>query len=124
MKFRTPKRRYHRIDGWRGYYIPALAIVGASDTGLSYDSPCPTNEVREEIKRFRKEVLSPLGIKTHISRGATSNAFCGKRWLVVPEASFVIAAEAAIKWTNEHERDTHYIHTADLEQLIEREIWQ
>jgi len=101
--------------------VPALAIVGASDTGTSYDSPCPTESALEEMKRFRKEVLRPLGIKSRIRWGTTSNVFCIKRWLVVPEESFGIAAEAAINWIDEHDRDTHYIHTADLEQLIEKE---
>jgi len=121
MKFKTPERRFHRIDGWRGYYVPALAIIGASDTGMGYGSPCPSNEVTAEIQRFQDECLIPMGIKSSIRYGTTSNVFCIKRWLVVPEESFGIAAEAAINWIDEHDRDTHYIHTADLEQLIEKE---
>jgi hypothetical protein len=44
-------KRYHKIDGWRGYPVPALAIVGASDTGAWDDSPCPSNEVKAELRR-------------------------------------------------------------------------
>ena len=50
-------KRYHKIDGWRGYPVPALAIVGASDTGGWDDSPCPSREVKAELRRFQREVL-------------------------------------------------------------------
>lgn len=110
----APVRRYHRIDGWRGYSIPANAIVGVSDTGTWEDSPCPTPLVKAELARFQREVLRPLGIKSRTTFGSSSNVFCGKRWLVVKKASFNTAAHAALKWLAEHKYDTDYIHDADL----------
>ena len=115
---RVPFRsRYHRIDGWRGYRIPSLVIVGASDTGMADDSPCPSSIVKEEIERFRREVLKPLGIRSRLVRGGSSNVFCGKRWLRVSAEDFPRAAQAAVDWLARHRYDTQFIHEADLDAL-------
>jgi hypothetical protein len=108
-----PQRRYHRIDGWRGYWIPGTAVAGSSDTGTWSDSPCPTPEVKREIGRFQREVLRPAGIKSRTRYGGSSNLFCGKRWVVVDRAQWPRAKELADKWLTEHDRDTRYIHSAD-----------
>ena len=112
-----PTKRYHKIDGWRGYPIPALAIVGSSDTGTWSDSPCPTPEVLAEIRRFRREALKPAGIKSRSRIGVSSNVFCAKRWLTVSPEDFDTAAKLATEWLAEHERDTRFIHSADLDKL-------
>jgi len=120
MYYNTPtSSRYHRIDGWRGYRIPRLAIAGASDTGTFDDSPCPSNLVKAEISRIQREVLRPLGIKSRTVYGNSSNAFCMKRWLVVPVGSFGIAAAATAKWLEEHKFDTDFVHDADLKELAQ-----
>ena len=110
-------KRYHKIDGWRGYYIPGLAIVGASDTGTWDDSPCPSNLVKAEIRRFQCEVLQPAGIKSRTRYGTSSNVFCAKRWLVVDKKDFDRSARLAVQWLDAHRYDTDFIHSADLEQL-------
>ena len=115
VKITAPVRRYNRIDGWRGYSVPACAIVGASDTGSSYDSPCPSKDVVKELARFGHEVLHPLGIKYRTRYGNSSNVFCAKKWLVVKKEFFNTAACAALKWLEEHRSDTHFIHDANLE---------
>lgn len=114
IKIVEPVRRYNRIDGWRGYSVPACAVVGASDTGTSPDSPCPSGVVAAELARIGKEVLHPLGIKYRTVWGESSNCFCAKRWLVVKKASFNTAAYAVLKWLDEHDSDTEYVHDADL----------
>ena len=91
--------RYYRIDGWRGFMIPGAAVAGASDTGGWEDSPCPTRGVRAEIDRLRKEVLRPAGINSRMRAGASSNVFCGKRWITVspedwPRAKALVDEEA------------------------------
>ncbi len=112
------KGRYHKIDGWRGYTSPALAVAGASDTGTADDSPCPTPAVLGELRRFRREALQPLGIKSVMRFGSSSNVFCGKRWVCVADkADFPRAAQAALDWIRDHRRDTNYIHCADQGQL-------
>lgn len=111
------KARYHRIDGWRGYRMPRLAIVGASDTGMFSDSPCPSDKVRAELRRFVREVLKPAGIKPRRSCGSSSNVFCGKRWISVSIEDFPRAAQLAIDWTTAHRYDTRFIHDADLKEL-------
>lgn len=113
------KRRYHKIDGWRGYWIPANAIVGASDTGGWDDSPCPTTDVKAEIDRFRREVLRPAGIKSRTRIGYSTNVFCLKRWLTVAPEDFSRAADLSLRWIKEHRHDTDYIHDADLEDIAE-----
>ena len=104
--------RYHRIDGWRGYRIPGNAVAGASDTGMAWDSPCPSDRVKAEIKRFRTECLGAAGIKSRTRSGGSSNAFCGKRWVMVDDADYPRAAELTAAWLAEHKSDTHYIHDA------------
>lgn len=115
QKFR---RRYHRIDGWRGYWIPAKAVAGASDTGSWDDSPAPSSEVAKEVERFRREVLRANGIRSKVVFGATSNVFAGKRWIVVLDGNdFERAAQLTIDWIEEHYGDTQYVHDADLGDL-------
>lgn len=114
---RAPVRRYHRIDGWSGYAVPALAIAGASDTGTWSDSPAPSPEVKAELARFQREVLSPAGIRSRTRFGTSSNVFCGKRWLTVGRDDFARAAQLAVDWLAAHRSDTRYIHDADLDQL-------
>jgi hypothetical protein len=109
-----PKRRYNKIDGWRGYWVPALAIAGASDTGTYSDSPCQSHEVKQELSRLRKEVLRPAGIKSRTRYGSSSNLFCSKRWLVVSQADFAEAATLVTSWLEDHRRTTSYIHDANL----------
>ena|ERR1035437_7167734 len=116
VKITAPVRRYNRIDGWRGYMVPSCAIVGASDTGNTPDSPCPSPDVKKELARFGKEVLRPLGIKYKTRFGNSSNVFCTKRWLCVNKASFDVAARAALKWLEAHKFDTSYIHDANLKE--------
>jgi len=110
-------RRYARIDAWRGYPVPRFAVMGASDTGDYEDSPAPTEDVKRELRRFQREVLQPLGIKSETRIGDSSNVFCCKRWLCVPQARFVEAAEAAVVWLESNRRSTRYVHDAELKQL-------
>ena len=82
MEITLPRKaRYHRIDGWRGYSIPRLAVVGASDTGMWGDSPCKSTDAKAEIRRFQREALRPLGIKSRTRGGGTSNVFCDMLFL-------------------------------------------
>jgi hypothetical protein len=111
----NPKRRYNKIDGWRGYWTPALAVAGASDTGTYSDSPCPSYEVAKELNRLRKEVLRPAGIKSRTRWGNTSNLFCAKRWLVVNRADFAKAAALVSEWLVHNRYTTSYIHDANLD---------
>lgn len=111
------RARYHRIDGWRGYWIPGRAIVGVSDTGTAPDSPAPSDKVRAELGRFRREALRPAGIRSRVRWGNSSNVFMGKRWLEVAPQDFERAAQIAVDWLDEHNRDTTYIHDADLDAL-------
>lgn len=111
------KSRYARIDGWRGYGVPRFAIIGASDTGEYEDSPAPSRDVKAEIRRFQREVLRPLGIKSRQRFGNSSNVFCAKRWLIVPRGSFCAAARAADEWLRENRYTTRFVHDAELDQL-------
>ena len=110
----NPKRRYNKIDGWRGYWVPALAVAGSSDTGTYADSPCPSNEVNLELSRLRKEVLRPAGITSRTRWGNSSNLFCSKRWLVVSQLDFAKAATLVTVWLEDNRRSTSYIHDANL----------
>lgn len=109
------KERYHKM-GYRGYPVPALAVCGASDTGMWPDSPCPSDEVRKELNRVRREVLRPAGIKSRMRFGNTSNVFCAKRWLYVSRDDFPKAAQLMCNWLHEHDRELRFVHDAELEQ--------
>lgn len=108
--------RYHRIDGWRGYSIPTLAVAGSSDTGTWPDSPCPTPLVKRELRDFCKH-LRANGIRCRQRMGGSSNVFCGKRWVVVERAQFAQAAILAVEYMDNMRSETRFIHDADLEQL-------
>lgn len=112
------KPRYHRIDGWRGYSIPATALVGASDTGGWEDSPCRSEDALAEIRRFRREVLRPAGIKSRTRWGQTSNVFCAKRWVVVSPADFARAVPLTLAWVEANKFSTRLIHDAELAEVI------
>ena len=107
------KSRYHRLDGWRGYRIPGLAIAGASDTGMASDSPAPSDKVKTEIHRFQRECLRPAGIKSRQRLGSSSNVFCGKRWVCVSEHDWEKAAALALQWIDGNDHSLHYLHNAD-----------
>jgi len=113
----APRTRYHKTDGWRGYEIPAFAVAGSSDCGMCSDSPAPSDKVEAELQRFQRECLLPHGIKSKLAATQSSNVFMVKRWVVVGARDFERAAQLAINWLNENERDTRYIHGADLEEL-------
>ena len=117
MATRIPAR-YHRIDGWRGYSIPGTAIIGSSYTGEFEDSPAPGALVAQEIRRFRKEVLIPAGIKSRTRWGNSSNVFCMKCWICVAPEDFYKAAALAQQWLQEHRFDTRYIHDAGVDAVL------
>ena len=104
--------RYKRLDGWRGYRIPGPAVAGASDTGCDSDSPCPSNQVKAEIRRFQRECLAPAGIKSRTRFGESSNVFCGKRWVCVAAEDFAKAKELADAWLEQNRFSTSFIHEA------------
>lgn len=112
-------RRYHRIDGWRGYSIPGTAIAGASDTGSWAASPCPSDKVKAEIQFFQREVLRPAGIKSRQRFGSSSNVFCGKRWLCVVAGDWPKAARIAQEWISANDHSLRYLHTADQQAALQ-----
>ena len=107
------KSRYHRLDGWRGYMIPGLAVAGSSDTGTWSDSPCPSGEVKAEIRKLQRECLCPAGIHSRQNFGASSNVFCGKRWVCVAEHDWAKAAGLVWQWLAENDHRLRYLHDAD-----------
>ena len=106
-------RRFHKIDGWRGFWIPGTAVAGASDTGTWSDSPCPTPKVKAEIRRVQREVLRPAGIPSKTRFGTSSNVFCGKRWVCVSAADFPRAKALVDAWLEANKYGTYFIHNAD-----------
>ena len=107
----SPLARYHRIDGWRGYSIPDHAVAGSSDTGMYSDSPCPSDKVKVEIADFRN-YLKEHGIKSRMQTGGSSNAFCGKRWVVVSPGDYARARELSKEYRDENV-GLRYLHNAD-----------
>jgi hypothetical protein len=105
--------RYHKIDGWRGYWVPQFAIAGASDTGTWEDSPCPTPKVKAELREFAKHMRAS-GVKVRMRSGTSSNVFCGKRYVVVSgKADYDRALPIAREWFKENDRSTQFIHECE-----------
>lgn len=77
------KKKYVRIDGWRGYEQPEYAVCGANNTGNYYDSPCPETVCLSELKRAAK-ILRANKIPYKKTWCQTSNVFCIHGYLVVP----------------------------------------
>lgn len=113
------KSRYHKLDGWRGYPIPGLAVAGASDTGTWSDSPCPSPDVKAEIRKLQRECLRPAGIASRQRYGVSSNVFCAKRWVCVAESDWPKAAPLVLDWLKGHKYDTQYLHCADQAKVLE-----
>ena len=104
--------KYHKIDGWRGYSIPANAVMGSSDTGTFADSPCPSGEVKEELNDFRK-FLKEQGISSRRRASRSSNSFMVKQWVIVSKDDLPRASKLANEYLAKHEGDTQHIHDAD-----------
>lgn len=111
------KSRYHRIDGWRGYRIPGLAVAGSSDTGTWSDSPCPSGKVADEIRKLQRECLRPAGIHSRQRYGGSSNVFCGKRWVCVSASDWPKAAPLVQQWLRDNDRVLNYLHDADQSKV-------
>lgn len=107
-----PRKRYQALSAHRGYFAPALAVAGSSDTGTWEDSPCPTPLVKAELKRIRNECLAPAGIRSILRSGNTSNLFCGKLWLTVAREDYAKAAKLALDWLDRNKSSTRFIHDA------------
>lgn len=114
---KPPSARYCRYDAWRGHSVPALAVLGASDTGMWDDSPAPSAGVTEELTRFQLALKYAVGVRSTLKHSETSNVFATKRWVMVSQKSFELAAQFAVNWLKEHNRDTRYVHDANLEEL-------
>jgi len=103
----SKKTKWEKTSAWRGYEIPIYSIAGSSDTGMSEDSPCPSNEVTKELNNL-KQYLKGKGIKTEIQNTETSNVFSTKRWLVTRPSQF----DKAKKLTKEYleKEKTSHLH--------------
>lgn len=111
----NPKRgRWHATSAWRGYRIAANAVAGASDCGMAADSPAPTDKVKAELDRVRREVLRPAGIVSRLRYDRSSNVFMAKRWITVASEDWPRAAQLVADWLHEHDHELHYVHDASL----------
>ena len=106
------KGKWVSTDPWRGYYQPANAVIGASDTGMWSDSPCPEDEVIAELDKFRDHLKSK-GISSVIKAGRSSNVFMVKQWVVVSPWDYSKAKKIAKDYLKEKESETRFIHGAD-----------
>lgn len=114
-----PIKRYHKTDGWRGYRIPARAVLGASDTGTWDDSPCPSALAEKELNWFRRSFLRPNKIRSRVVFGETSNVFCAKRWLVVSNDDWERAAWMALRFLHNQQNHLRLAHDAGQRELLD-----
>jgi len=77
------KKKYVRFNAWRGQEEPVYAVAGANDTGMSSDSPCPSDVCKAELGMV-KQVLKENNIPARMATGQSSNVFCLCRYLIVP----------------------------------------
>ncbi len=99
---------YTPTDGWRGYEEPEFACVGANDTGMYSDSPCPSNIREQELKDI-SDMLAKNGIKTKQTVCQTSNVFCVHVYLVPQLKNVDKARELVKQYLNENETRLAYV---------------
>ncbi|MGP1614993.1 MAG: hypothetical protein ACTS5Y_08080 [Pollutimonas bauzanensis] len=83
---------------------------------MADDSPAPTDKVMAELRRLQR-ALGADGIHSRVQDSQSSNVFMVKHWLVVSDEDFDRAAQLAADWLAAHNRDTRYVHEADLDDL-------
>lgn len=105
-------KTYHKIDGWRGYTIPALAVAGVSDTGTWSDSPARSDDGQREISRLRN-VLKSRGINTYLAWTCTSNVFCIKQWVMVRGVKYFEAKSIAQDFIDREGDNLRLLHNTD-----------
>jgi hypothetical protein len=86
-------------------------VIGSSDCGSWSDSPAPSDQVREELERFRV-VLRKHGIRSRLRYTRSGNAFMVKRWVVVHSKDFMRASTFAAEFLEQHHHTTRFIHNA------------
>ena len=99
----------------RGYFQPAGAIVGASDTG--WCSPAPTLNVIKEIDMVKKE-LANLGIPTKQKVTRSSNEFIFKRWLITSPKKEIMGKQRVKELMKKIKSKIRYIHKADERKYL------
>lgn len=104
--------KWHSIDAWRGYSIPDNAVLGASDTGMWEDSPCPSDRVDSELNDFQN-FLKKNGIESVKKTTQSSNVFMVKRWVVVSKWDYKKAKKIAENYLKEKKDETRFIHDAE-----------
>jgi len=106
------KGKWIKTDAWRGYYQPANAVAGSSDTGTLSDSPAPSDKVKNELDDLRK-FLKQKGISSRMRLSKSSNVFMAKRWVIVSPSDFRKAKKLADSYLVKNYGKTTYIHEAD-----------
>lgn len=96
----TTKTKYVKIDGWRGYLEPINAIAGCNYTGMTEDSPCPSDVAEAEIKSFLQK-LRKEKIKYRTTWGNSSNVFMHRKFVCVSPNDKLKAQEMAYNHQNE-----------------------
>lgn len=91
------EKRYHKIDGWRGFEEYVYGVVAGNDTGTWDDSPCNSNVVERELNAVISK-LHNAGIKTKRVTMPTSNVFCVSHQIIVK----IKDVDAARKIVTEH----------------------
>ena len=97
----TTKTKYVKIDGWRGYLEPINAIAGCNYTGMTEDSPCPSDVAEAEIKSFLQK-LRKEKIKYRTTWGNSSNVFMHRKFVCVSPEDRLEAQAIAF----DHQRET------------------
>jgi hypothetical protein len=111
MVHKQHKTKWIPTDAWRGYEQSVYAVLGSSDTGKWSDSPCPSDEVNKELKKFQS-FLKSKGIDSELKTTKSSNVFMKKRWVVVSPKNH----KRALKIANDYlkkDKESQYIHGVD-----------
>ena len=96
----TTKTKYGKIDGWRGYLEPINAIAGCNYTGMTEDSPCPSDVAEAEINSFLQK-LRKEKIKYRTTWGNSSNVFMHRKFVCVSPKDKLKAQAMAYDHQNE-----------------------
>jgi hypothetical protein len=97
-----------RLDGWRNYDFPVYAVVGANDTGLWSDSPCPSDVNARELEAIQSK-LKKAKIPTKFMTLESSNVFMVRRFIIVPPYYVDNAREIVSQYLNDNHTRLLYI---------------
>ena len=103
--------QYIKTDGWRGYQQPVYAICGANDTGMFSDSPCPSKDGDEQLRRAVSCLSGDIPYKIIVTE--SSNVFCVHKYVIVPPSKIEKSRELFADYFAKEKCDSYLLYSVN-----------